>query len=101
MNWNRWLGHLSHAAIAIRPGRLFLRQLFGILPAARTPFQHIRLNVAVRADLGWWAFFLQEWNGIALFPHRVPAVHVFSVALGSFGCGVVVPDGAFLSHEWP
>ena len=95
------LGHLSHAAVAVRPGRLFLRQLFGILQIAPKPYHHIRLNLATRADLAWWSFFLQEWNGVSLFHHGPPSVHVFSDASGSFGCGAIVLDGGWFNHEWP
>ena len=56
------VGHLSHAAAAIRPGRLFLRQLFALLPSAPKPYHFIRLNLSVRADLCWWAFLLRA-NG--------------------------------------
>ena len=51
------LGHLSHTATAIRPGHLFLRQLFALLPIAPKPHHHIRLKWSVRADLCCWAFF--------------------------------------------
>ena len=95
------LGSLSHAAVAVRPGRLFLRQLFGLLSAVSRPFHYIRLNLATRADLAWWAFFLQEWNGVSLLQYRHPLVHVFSDASGSFGCGAVVPNGAWFNQEWP
>ena len=48
-----------------------------------------------------WSFFLQEWNGVSLFLHGPPSVHVFSDASGSFGCGAIVLDGAWFNHEWP
>ena len=40
------LGSLSHAAVAVRPGRFFLRQLFGLLSGASRSFHYIRLNIA-------------------------------------------------------
>ena len=95
------LGHLCHAAMAVRPGRLFLRQLFALLPSAPKPYHHIRLNFSVRADLAWWLFFMQEWNGVALFPPGPPSVHVYSDASGSFGCGAVVSNGAWFNAQWP
>ena len=84
---------LSRAAAAVRPGRLFLRQLFALLPSAPEPYHFIRLNLSVRADLFWWSFFLEEWNGISLFPQEPTTVHAYSDASGSFGCGALVPDG--------
>ena len=95
------LAYLSHVAVAVGPGRLFLHQLYGLLSAAPKPYHHIRLNLAMRADLAWWSFFLQQWNRISLFHHGLPSVHVFSDASGSFGCGAVVPNGAWFNHMWP
>ena len=95
------LGQLSHAATAVRPGRLFLRQLFRLLPSAPEPYHFIRLNVSVRADLSWWSFFLEEWNGISLFPQGPPTVHAYSDASGSLGCGALVPNGAWFIGQWP
>ena len=95
------LGHLSHAASVIRPGRLYLRQMFALLPLAPEPHHHIRLNLSARADLIWWDFFLQVWNGVALFPPGAPSVHMFSDASGSFGCGAFDPGRGWFSLRWP
>ena len=62
------IGHLSHAATVIRPGRLFLRPLFGLLPSVPKPFHYLRLNLSMQADLMWCDLFLRDWNGIALIP---------------------------------
>ena len=95
------LGHLSHAATVVRPGRLFLRQLFALLPTAPKPHHHIRLNRSVRADLHWWDFFLKSWNGISLFPPVAPSVDVYSDASGSCGCGAFDPDCGWFNTLWP
>ena len=95
------LGHLSHAATAVRPGRLFLRQLFGLLAHTSQPYSYIRLNCSIRADLSWWLYFLHEWNGVSLFPSGPPTVHSYSDASGSYGCGAVVPNGAWFNLRWP
>ena len=83
------LGHLSHAAMVIHPGRIFLRQLFSLLSTVSRPYHYVRLNTSARADLHWWQCFLQAWNGWSFFPPGPPAVHVYSDALGSFGYGAV------------
>ncbi len=46
-----FVGHLSHAAIVIRQGRISLRPLFALLSITARPQFNIRLNRAVRADL--------------------------------------------------
>ena len=95
------LGSLSHAAVAVRPGRLFLRHLFRRLSSVSKPYHFVHLNVDARVELAWWSFFLREWNGVSLIQeHGRPVLHVFSDASGSFGCGAVIPDEACFSQEW-
>ena len=66
------LGHLSHAATVIRQGRIFLRHLFSILKAP-CPSGFVHLDVAARADLLRWEYFLVRWNGTMLFSmHQLP-----------------------------
>ena len=95
------LGHLSHASIAVRPGRLYQRQLFALLSSASQPFHYVRFNCSARADIAWWLFFLREWNGVSLFPPGPISVTMYSDASGLFGCGAVVLDGAWFSVQWP
>ena len=80
-------GHLAHAAIVIRPGRIFLKSLFSLLSRVSNPSHFIRLNVETRADLTWWRCLLHHWNGRSFFPRRTPSCHIYSDASGSYGCG--------------
>ena len=68
--------HLVHAAIVIRPGRIFLRSLFSMLAGVRRSHFFIRLNSTVMADFQWWHCFLQEWNGSSFFPAPMPSTHI-------------------------
>ncbi len=95
------VGHLSHAATVIRPGRIFLRQLFSLLSIAAKPHYQIRLNATVHADLQWWACFLQDWNGSSLFHQPNPTTHVYSDASGSFGCGAFDTALGWFQLQWP
>ena len=95
------LGHLSHAATVIRPGRTFLRQLFDVLHITKRPNHYVRLNAGAKADLAWWKCFLQHWNGTSFFPLPTPGVHVHTDASGTFGCGAVVNDGSWIQAPWP
>lgn len=95
------LGHLSQAAMVIRPGRAFLRELFARLKVARAPHHFIRLNAGARADLSWWRCFLQDWNGSSFFPQQSPQVHIYSDAAGSCGCGAFVSSLGWFQLKWP
>ena len=95
------LGHLSDAAMVVCPGRLFLHQLFALLPTVPKPHHHIRLNRSVQADLHWWDFFLKFWNGISLFPPVSLSVNIYSDASGSCSCGAFDPDRGWFSTLWP
>ena len=66
------LGHLSHAATAVCPGCLFLRQLFALLPHAPKPHHYIRLNLSVKANLAWWSFFSTRVEQSLSPPSRPP-----------------------------
>jgi hypothetical protein len=96
-----FVGHLAHAATIIRPGRLFFRSFFSLISRAAIQYYFIRLNVTARADLLWWYFFLQKWNGRSFFPNPVPAVHVYSDASGAFGCGAFDPMSGWFQLQWP
>ena len=88
------IGLLNHACKVVRPGRSFLRRMIDLLharsgvayPGPPTP---IRLNLGFRADLAWWQYFMEEWNGTSFLntPQDLPALHVASDASGRWGCG--------------
>ena len=91
-----FIGHLSHAAAVVRPGRTFTRELIRTASIPKRSFHLVRLNTGCRADIAWWASFLPEWNGISLFPQMVQGPTLISDASGSFGCGAFVSG----SLEW-
>ena len=77
-------GQLSYAAMVIKPGRSFLRDLFTLLKATRAPHHFVWLNTRARADLCWWQYFLQNWNGVSLQPAH--SYHIYSDASCTYGC---------------
>ena len=83
-------GHLNHACKVIRPGRRFLRGVFGLLSQFHKRDHMIRLNAAFRADLEWWHVFACSWNGVSLMREagfQSPSVEIWSDASGGWGCG--------------
>ena len=96
------LGHLSHAATVVRQGRTFLRHLFTILSRVGPRHHHVHMDGIARADLLWWRYFLQSWNGTMFFPYSpVTQVHVHSDASGSFGCGALLTQSSWFQLRWP
>ena len=67
------IGHLSHAAFVVLPGRTFLRRMIDLMKIAKAPKHHVRLTAEFRSDLQWWALFLSEWNGRSILPLPNPA----------------------------
>ena len=94
------VGHLNHAAKVVKPGRSFLRRMIDLLPIANQPDHYIRLNAAFRADLLWWATFIEDWNGISMIPRHGVTLHVTSDASGSWGCGAFC-DTHWFQLPWP
>ena len=64
------LGHLSHAAIVFRPGRIFLRTLFTLLSRLADPCHYTHLNLKARTDTAWWQCLLLHWNCRSFFPQQ-------------------------------
>ena len=58
------LGHLSHAAMVVKPGRIFLRHLFSLLTKVEGGHHFVYLYGMAKADLSWWDCFLQDWHGV-------------------------------------
>ena len=85
-------GHLNHACKVVRPGRRFLRGIFGLLSVFRKREHTIRLNAAFRADLEWWHAFVGEWNGVSMMQgedDQAYTVEIWTDASGSWGGGAV------------
>ena len=96
-----FIGHLFHAATVVTQGRAFLHELFRLLGAARSPHHHVRLSAGAKADIQWWACFLRDWNGRSFFPSPAPAIHIYSDAAGSVGCGAFQVGGSWFAFRWP
>ena len=97
-----FIGHLSHAASVVKPGRVFTRELIRTVGVPKRSFHLVRLNMHCRADIAWWAMFLSDWNGISLFPQMKPGPTAISDASGTWGCGAFMQDTkAWFQVQWP
>ena len=95
------IGHLSHAAFVVLPGRTFLRRMIDLMKTAKRPKHHVRLTMEFRSDLHWWASFLPRWNGRAILPRPEPSHTVTCDASGAWGCGAVTDSGEYFQVQWP
>jgi hypothetical protein len=57
------IGLLNFASTVVPPGRAFLRRLIDLTKGVYAPFCRIRLTRSVKADLGLWKSFLDDFNG--------------------------------------
>ena len=96
------IGHLSHAASVVRPGRVFIRHLIDTSKIPRRQTHRVRLNAKCCSDIAWWLAFAQEWNGVSLFPSLPPGPTLFSDASGLWGCGAYCqPSLEWFQLQWP
>lgn len=96
------LGHLSHAARVVKPGRSFLRELISALSILKHSYHKVHLNMQCRADIMWWKAFCERWNGVSFFPDAPASIPVVSDASGSWGCSAFTkPTLAWFQLSWP
>ena len=95
------IGHLSHAAFVVMPGRTFLRRIIDNMSIAQQAHHHVRLTTDCRSDLQWWAAFLPLWNGRSILPPAEPSHTLTSDASGAWGCGAVSEQGHYFQLKWP
>ena len=97
------IGHLSHAATVVPPGRAFVRHLINTSSQASALHHFVRLNRSCRADILWWTEFGLSWSGTSIWPAGEPTVTCCSDASGSWGCGAVMlqPPHLWFQLKWP
>ena len=86
------VGKLSRACMVVRPGKMFLRNLYQKLAETAKPYHHIHFNVPVRSDLMWWTLFIRLWNGVSMLLEYRPQRsnhEIWTDTSGSFGCGAL------------
>uniref|UniRef100_A0A1X7VB28 Reverse transcriptase domain-containing protein n=1 Tax=Amphimedon queenslandica TaxID=400682 RepID=A0A1X7VB28_AMPQE len=89
------LGQISHAAVVVRPGRIFLAP---VLPEQRqVGTTSYSLRYCGEGRPGMVACFLQVWHrAVFVITQNAPVVHVHSDASGNFGCDVLTVDARWL-----
>ena len=60
------IGNLQHASSVVKPGRTFLRHMIDLSKRQVHMDGHLWLNAEFRADIQWWATFLDAWNGVSV-----------------------------------
>ena len=94
------IGHLSHAAAVVAPGRTFLRHLIELPSTVHHLDHHIHLRARAHSDLMWWLLFVENWIGISYLPPTSLSQRCYSDASSSWGCGVYW-QGSWFQLQWP
>ena len=95
------IGHLSHAATVVQPGRTFLCMLTEASKIPKQPDHLARLNTQCRADIGWWSLFFHHWNGRSYMPSEEITATLTSDASGSWGYGAIASNHHWFQLKWP
>ena len=68
----RVVGKLNWCCRVISGGRTFMRNLINLITKVQAPHHYVRLGLAAREDLKWWAEGLDLFNGTAPFTSDIP-----------------------------
>ena len=94
------IGHLSHAAWVVLPGRTFPQRIIDLMNMAKLPHHHVRLmqNVSLTSSGGPPS----SQDGMAgRFCLIQSKLMVTSDASGTWGCGAVTHYGKYFQVKWP
>ena len=97
------VGLLHHAYKFVRPGRLFVSQMYITTAKLKQLSHYTRLNKDFRSDLYWWNAFISIWNGISFLQAPFHQTNfdcsIQTGASGSCGCGAFSPSHWF-QYAW-
>lgn len=95
---------MQFGATCIPASRLFFRRMIGLLSNARLQTGRIKLTLEFRLDLGWWAKFLPEWNGMSSFFEvdwtKSDILNLFTDASATHGFASYF-RGQWFQSRWP
>ncbi len=98
------IGSLSFICRAISPGRAFLRRLIDQTCGVSRPWFKITLSEGALSDLRMWRIFMQEFNGVTIFPDQFwlgqDDLQLFTDACKSVGFGGYL-RGKWFQGRWP
>ena len=90
------VGILSFASKVVKPGRTFLRWLIDLSTTTDSLEGSIVFSEEARRDVLWWAQFVQQWNGKAMF--QLPIVTNINFRLFTDASNVGM--GGFWRNRW-
>ena len=100
------VGLLNFCTRAIPVARAFNRRFYDTMAGLTKPFHHIRLTVAIKADVLLWLSFLQDFNGFCSFPeldwNTNETLNLYTDSAGSpdLGCATVFGVN-WVYFPWP
>ena len=93
------IGTLNFACKVIAPWHPFLQRIIHLTRGVKKPHHHIKLTTGFYKDIEMWKMFINQWNGIGLFPSPLwknsHTLSLFTDASGSLGYGVFFQIDSF------
>lgn len=85
------LGRLSYVSACVCPDRVYMRRLLNALRDINSPSAARQITDDMCADIAWWIYLLQHYNGMSVIPSNVTIAgpNLFARDACLSGCGAV------------
>ncbi|KAK6173121.1 hypothetical protein SNE40_016639 [Patella caerulea] len=93
-------GSLNFVCRAVRPGRAFLRRMYDSMCGIKEKHHHIRINKSLREDMSMWLHFLENFNGVTLFPEKEWFCNATLDLYTDGAGGALLGCGAYFACQW-
>ena len=85
------LGKLSYVSACVHPGRVYMCCLLNAIRAMNSRHSAQKITDDMCADIKWWIYLLQHYNGVSVIPSNVTIANpdLFACDACLSGCGAV------------
>ncbi|XP_068753186.1 uncharacterized protein [Montipora capricornis] len=96
------LGKLSYVSACVRPGRVYMCRLLNALRDTTSRRSARRITDDMRADIAWWIYLLQHYNGVSVILSNVTISNPYLFACDACLSGCVpVCFGEYFKRCFP
>ena len=87
---------------SVRPGRVYMYRLLNALRDINSRSSARHITDDMRADIAWWIYLLQHYNGVSVIPSNVTIANpnLFACDACLSGCGAVC-FGEYFKRSFP